>query len=500
MSDRFARLRALDPLVPLTFLVSLLVYLPHGFDGELTRDLGVYTYGGQQFAEGVAPYVAILNRAGPLAHLIPGIGAWVSRQVGVDDLLGMRVMFMLIAAATVAATYLLVRDVLRSRLGGLVGAAMLLSLHGFLIYATYGPREKTPLVLFTTLALLAVVHRRWATAGCFIALATLTWQPVLFSALVGAGVAALLQPERRFRSLVRIAVGGLVPTAITVGAYAAIGELQTFLNDFLLINAQYTKQVSFSDAPGAISSMMVDLYGWTLWPFLAGLLVQLGLGFVALRSAGRREPRAAAQVGMAAFTLVALLWAFKAFNGWPDCFFMFPVGAVGLGALAVMIAERLSLRVALAATLAWSLAVVGISLHYSIATRDTGLRAQRSDVAAVVRLLPPGARILSVQAPQPLVLSHERNLSVFQLFGNGIDDYVDATYPGGLKGYARWIGEQAPAVIAIGNEGDAPTWLFPTMDGTYTKVGRSPGWSWWVRVDLGNDTVHAIHDALRTGA
>ena len=51
----------------------MVVYTLRGFHGVLTRDLGVYSYAGQQVADGVPPYLGSLNRAGPLAHVLPGL-------------------------------------------------------------------------------------------------------------------------------------------------------------------------------------------------------------------------------------------------------------------------------------------------------------------------------------------------------------------------------------------------------------------------------------------
>ena len=86
-----------DWLVYILGIVAVIVYVLHGFDGYLNRDRAIYSYAGQQVAEGVPPYLGILNRAGPLAHVIPGIGViatrrWVRRssryQAGVHDLRG----------------------------------------------------------------------------------------------------------------------------------------------------------------------------------------------------------------------------------------------------------------------------------------------------------------------------------------------------------------------------------------------------------------------------
>ena len=187
-----AHLARVDPLIPLLCGVATVLYVLHGFDGYLSRDLGDYAYGGEQVADGVPPYVAVVNRAGPLAHLIPGVGAVLSRWMGVDEVVGMRVFLMLFAVAGIAVTYLLGRDVFRSRLAGVAAAASLLGCQGFIAYASDGPREKTSMVLFLLCAMLAMVHQRWLTVGFCTALATLCWQPVFFVALPGAVTAVLL--------------------------------------------------------------------------------------------------------------------------------------------------------------------------------------------------------------------------------------------------------------------------------------------------------------------
>ena len=70
-------------------------------------------------------------------------------------------------------------------------------------------------------------------------------------------------------------------------------------------------------------------------------------------------------------------------------------------------------------------------MRFSVVSRDDTLVAQRADVDHVMALLPADATMLTVEAPQPLVLAHKRNLSRFQLFGNGLIDYLEATWPGG---------------------------------------------------------------------
>ena len=487
--------RRWDPLAPVTALVALVVLVLQGFDGAMIRDIGVYSYGGQQVADGVPPYVAIVNRAGPLAHLVPGIGAWVADRVGVLDVHGMRILFALLSAAAVAAAYLLARDLFRSRAAGVAGAAALLTLHDFVFFATNGPREKTTMLLLALLALLAVAHRRWASAGVLVSLATLTWQPVLFALLPAVLVAAVLQRRGRTTSVARVLVGGLVPLAVTVGAYALAGRWRVFWDCFLLINLHYTRQSTPLDAAHLLRRELVADYGWTLWLIIAGLLLGLVWAVRAALSGDRREAIPATLVATGVFTVGNLLWALKAFNGPPDAFVMFPGVVVGVAGVVPVLRRIVPVRAAVALVAAWAVTAVALTAGYAVAHRDDTLLEQRRDALAVKAILPPGSRWLSQDAPQPLVLAHERNISRYQLYGSGLKRYVRHTWPGGMAGYRRWVAGQRPAVVVVGKDQPMP-WLQVILDNAYRRVGHSPGWSWYARTDLGDPTLVRIRDVL----
>jgi hypothetical protein len=487
-----------DPLVVVCCLVAGAVYVLHGFDGPLTRDPGVYSYGGQLVAAGVPPYAGIFNRAGPLATLIPGIGVVAARATGIDDILGMRILFLLISVACVGLAYLAGRELFRSRLAGLATAGALLSFHGFIQYASYGPREKTAMVLFLLATLLAITGRRWWWTGFFIALATLTWQPVFFVGLAAAVAAVLVGEPRggRLRALLGVTVGGLVPTAVTVAAYAVVGDLRLFMDDFLLVNARYTSQSGFvTDVSTSWHNLAVG-YGASLWLLLGGLVVLPVIAFVRLlRKSDRRDPRTGAVVGAAVATVVGFVWSLRAFNDWPDAFVLLPVAALGVGGVIGALAERTSRRTVVAATAILASISIVIALTYSIGRRDDRLTHQRESVATALRVL-PHAHIMSIEAPQPLVLAHQRNGSLYQLFGNGTTNYLDKTWPGGITGYARWVARQAPMFIAVGDL--PPEWLTVILDQSYRRVGRAPGWVWYLRIGVGHQTFRTLREAFRS--
>ncbi len=491
------RLASVDPWLAACCVTALGVYLLHGFDGQLDRDPAIYAYGGQQLAEGVPPYVAIANRAGPLAHVIPGPGVIVSRAVGVDDLLGMRVLFMLISVACIGLAYVTGRDLFRSRLAGVVTAAALLSFHGFIEYATYGPREKTAMVLFLLAALLAMTHQRWLTTGVLISLATLTWQPVFFALMAGVVVAILLgvAAGHRLRALGRVVVGGLAPVLLTLGTFAALGEVPVLLDSFLFINAQYTEQAPLLRAPARSWDSLVEGYGASWWLLLVGLLALLVLGCAAAFGRARREPHNAALVGTAVLALAGIAWTLRAFNNWPDAFLLLPASALGVGALFRFVSARVSPRVALGVAMIVVVATGATAVNYSLTGRDDdGLDDQRRSLAIVMGVL-PDARMLSISAAQPLVLAQQRNASRFQPFGAGMADYIDDTYPGGLAGYGRWVASNEPTVIAYGFR-RVPSWLAPTIERSYERVGAAPGWKWYVRRDVGEAKLEELRREL----
>ncbi len=460
-------------------LVALGVFLLQGFNGALSRDAAVYVYAGQRVADGSLPYVDLVNRVGPLAHAIPGIGVGAARVIGRDEVVGVRALFMLISVACVGATYLLGRTLFRSRIAGLISAACLLSFQGFIHYATSGPREKTAMMLFLILALLAIVHQRWFTTGLLISLATLVWQPVLPAGLVAATVALLLGVPRASwgRAALRVVGGGAAPVVVAVGLYALAGELRTFLDGFLLINAEYTQQSSPLGELGDTWSRLADGYGLSVGLLVAGLVGLAVLGVMALARPTRAEPAQAALIGTAACALVGIAWTLRAFDNWPDTMVLMPTAAIGVGGVALQLLHRLPRPAVVATTALLCAGAVVMAATFAVDNRNDGLLDQRESVNAVLGAH-PDATIFSVEAPTAMVLSEQQNASRFQLYGNGLEDYIDDTWPGGLEGYAAWIEDEAPPLIAVSR---IRPWLAPVLEQGYERIGAAPGWSWYLR-------------------
>jgi hypothetical protein len=263
----------------------------------------------------------------------------------------------------------------------------------------------------------------------------------------------------------------------------------------VLIHARYTQQPGLEASWPQMSKDLGAVYRYSLVVLVVGAVALLA---AAVRAAGSAELRAdRAQrlvVANAVGLVVGGLWCFKAFNGWPDLFFLFPQLVVGIGCLVVLL-RRFPARVAVAGTAAWAVVGAGYCLHYSLTEGTSVLPAQRRSVDVVSSALPADATYVSIEAPQPLVLTHSVDPFPVQMFSQGFDDYVDATWPGGLAGLADDIGAADPTVIAVGTLD--PTWLDPLLHERYVDVGYVPGWHWWINRDVGTATLTRLQEELQ---
>ncbi|MEJ7796178.1 MAG: glycosyltransferase family 39 protein [Nocardioides sp.] len=495
-----ARVRRLDWWGPTLALVGIVIFLLHGFGGLLTRDLALYAYGGQQFAEGVPPYVGVLNRAGPLAHMVPGFGAMIARVLGTDDLLTMRVLMMALSVVAVWLTYLLGRDAFRSRLAGVAAAVTLLTFQGFVTYATGGPREKTTMMLLVVCVLLAVVHRRWAWAGAAVALATLTWQPafVVGTIAVVAAVLVGLPGRKKIVGLLWFTVGGVLATAAMISYFVAVDELDAFFEGFLFLNATSTRQMGLIEYLGYAPAALAGGFGWSWGLILGGLLATVVLAVRAWRGGEREEPAGAALIATGAATLAYLVWSLYVFNGWADAVVVLPLAALGLGGLLHMAASWFDAATATRIVAAYAVVALVATGVDTWLTRPDELGPMRAETEAMLAAAGPRVTVLSVGAPQPLVFGQLKNPLQHQMFIGGLGEYLDETWPGGLEAMAAVARRDKPTYITM----DHPEWygwLRPVLLEHYREIGTTLDFTWYVERSVGEEQISRLTAILDSG-
>jgi hypothetical protein len=230
-----------------------------------------------------------------------------------------------------------------------------------------------------------------------------------------------------------------------------------------------------------------------------GLVALPVLAAFAVRPAWRtRDATPVTMVALGAGWLVGMGWSAKAFNGYLDLFDLLPFAAIGLGGIFAAVLgwarTRVDARVTTAVAIGLAVVLTAFATVTSVTTRSDTLLTQRASVAAALSHAPPGATILSIQAPEALVLAHRQNPTNIQMFTNGFSHYVDDTWPGGLKGYADHIEQTRPDLIAMQN-GLTPQWLSPVLAQDYRRVGRGPTFAWWASTELPKSVRRSIHAA-----
>jgi hypothetical protein len=486
--------------------VALVVYALHGYDGALTRDFGVFTYGGLRISHGSSPYVDIFNSVGPLSDAVPGLAIWVGHLVGADPIFSARLLESVISALCCALLCVLARDVLGVRAAGFVAPAVFLTFPEFLELASDGPRDKTTMVVFLLGCLVLLVRRRWFAAGACAALATLTWQPVLAVAAAALVAAVLLDREERRRSiLVKFLAGGLVPSLVTVGYFLGVGALRTALDGFIVINAGYTTQPSLLTDFGRIETIMWTGYGWSLPLAIGGLVALVVIGASAV-PASRRPTYSAQARGLvicAAGGLAGAVWTTLVVNGAADLFVVLPLAALGVAATVVLLVERVPQGVGRSAVVAVVSGSVLAATVVAVSTRDDRLDLQRADVAAVLATEPTNATVLSLSAPEVLALSGRTDPTPYQIMTWTQERYLSARYPGGLAGFLRTLVSSHPTLVAVGNSADV-RFARPWLDTDYWRIpGDQAGWHWYLdrtagpaalaRTELAHDAVLAAY-------
>ena len=334
---RAPRWGTVDPLGPLLAVAAFTIFALYGFQGFLSRDSALYAYSALQLAEGVPPYVSVLNRVGPLAHLVPWLGVAPARLVGVEELTGMRVVIALLSAGGVWALYLLGRDLHGSRITGAVVASSLLTFMGVLTMAASGPRDKPIMLALLTLTLLALVRRSWLAAGVFTALTTLTWQPgFLAAAAVAVVILATLRGAALRNALVRYTVGGAVPTGLCLLGFWLAGALDEFFSSVFILSVKYTGFFPFTHGAGQNTRQLIHGFGPGFWVLVVGLAATLAAAVLAVVARLRHRqsllaPQWVDRLALGLGCVAGLVLSLRTFNSWPDAFVLLPFAALGAG-------------------------------------------------------------------------------------------------------------------------------------------------------------------------
>ena len=513
---RSPRTRKALALLLVLFLAAV-VYYGHSFEGALSRDNAIYLYSGQRMAEGIPPYVSIFDHKGPLAPMLVGVGVVLSKYLGATDITAVRAVFFLIGCLAVVSTYLLGSSLFKSQRAGLFTALTFLGFFGFARYAVSSPEAKTPMVLFEVLCLLFASQRRWALAGLCGSLAALVWQPMAVYSLVVLVLAATQKDEPRLGASARAVAGAGLPVAATGAYFYFQGALDELVNGSILFNARYLDREQLLSTAEFFAPVKAIFQGYDtiLVPIVVGaMLAAVVIGLVTLGSVHLLRKAYSGPSGRpmrkGAFAPIFLslpfpvLWSLMDFQGYPDFYVFIPYVAVGFGGFLGFVVGRIGARGALLPggtrllTVGLSAALTAVAVLGSLVVVDPArgvssldteerppgpndLDYQRQAASKVQERFGEDAKVVSIGAPQLLVLLHKTNPNPYAFIIRGIDDQIAVETPGGFEGWIEDLEAYDPDVIAFGRtSGTHSPMLLDWLESRYEREKIGP-WTLYVK-------------------
>ncbi len=448
-------------------VVALLVYAQSRFwNMGSAGDRANWDYIAQVISRGDVPYRDVVNIKSPLSAYIGAAAIVATRPFGIRDVYAIRFMYILLAALTVAFTFLVALDYFASYRLALLAASIMLAFGAFLRLNGGGIQPKTPMILFGLVTLWAIIKDRPFTAGVFGMLSALSWQPGLL--FVGAAGLAFSHYLTRWRDgkVFKLIAGAAIPLVIQLGYFWATGALK----DFYLWNIHFNATIygprgvrTISSFFNRIGKMLSGTYrDGRFYFYLSAIGLLLALWQEAKQARLAKLLDAAPRHAVIIAPIVYFLFCMIDIQGGADLIPLLPFVAIFAALAVVYLLEGVALLLARvrpsansAAIEAWGSALIlAIILVISIgnsllAKRDQSLKAQDAEVAQMVSYLQPGDKLYVHGQTEILVLSGLTNASKYYLLDRGKDEYLDRILAGGFAGWLQTLKEERPKIVVL---------------------------------------------------
>ena len=455
-------------VIVIGFLLGAAVMLFYNpFSQPETGDPALYDYMAQCIVRGQIPYRDVVDGKAPGSLYLSAAAMVISKTVGLRDIIGVRLMNVLLVGLLSASIYAVVEAYLRDRIAAFIAFLIPLMSTPFAVLMMGGTQPKLAMVLFGILTLLLIAKDRPMWAGACSMLSCLCWQPgLMFTGVALLMFSRYLTSWRDQRAL-KVMLGAAIPlAAVLVYFYSrgALGDLWSWT-----INYNYTTygpkmMRSFAEAVSHIWETITDVFRSDV---ILVILSAVGIALffverIRAKLAGR-EALGSPDLFMDALLIppaVYLGFCLISFQGPDDLIPLFPFVGIFAGLViskaAGWVASSLRTRWAGAVLIvapACILALVLVRAATYKGQSGSTLQDQEQAFAIVAELLGTGDKIYAHRGSELLVLINRPNLNKYVLFDRGKDDYVDARMPGGFKAVLDEMESQAPKIVSISHLG-----------------------------------------------
>jgi len=486
----------------LIFFIIVAIYVQTRFWTQPSiGDRANWDYMAQVIARGGVPYRDVVNIKSPFSAYIGAAAIVAMQPFKVRDVLAIRIIFILLAALTVAVTFLVVRAYFDDFRAALLAATIMVGFHAFVALNGGGIQPKTPMILFGLFTLYAIACEHPLIAGVMGMLSALSWQPgLLFVGVAGLAFSRYLTSWRDMKA-VKLIAGAFIPLCIALGYFWISGALRDLYAWTIDFNARIyapTEARSLADFFEHLSKLVFGNYqDARIYFYLAiagviGTLLKEALGKERRRrflERARGHAIVVAAITYFAFCMIDI-------QGAPDLIPLLPFVAA-FAAIAIMFIIRQEANLILrlwpkldraAIENFTTVAVVGVILV--IGLRGTlsreiefpTLHDQDVDVQSIVSNLQPGDKIFVHGRTEILELSGLTNASKHFLLDRGKDRYLDIVEPGGFDGWLQRLKADRPKVVVLDRPAkvdrlaDLEAWVKQDYELRHTRI-----FDYWIR-------------------
>lgn len=455
-------------VIVIAFLLGAAVMLFYDpFSHPEAGDPALYDYMAQCIVRGQIPYRDVVDGKAPGSLYVSAAAMVISKTVGLRDIIGVRLMNVLLVGLLSALTYAAVEAYLRDRIAAFIAFLIPLMSTPFALLMMGGTQPKLAMALFGILTLLLIAKDRPMWAGACSMLSCLCWQP----GLMFTGVAFLMFSRYltgwRDRRALKVMLGAAIPlAAVLVYFYSrgALGDLWSWTITYNYTTYGPKLMRGFAEAVSRVWETITDVFRRDVVLVILSA-VGITLFFVERIRAKfeRREALGSPELFKDALLIppaVYLGFCLISFQGPDDLIPLFPFVGIFAGLVISKAARgvasswrtRWAGRVLIVAPVFILVLAVVRAAAYRVQSGST-LQDQEKEFAIVADLLGTGDKIYAHRGSELLVLLDRSNLNKYVLFDRGKDDYVDARMPGGFKAVLDEMESQAPKIVSISHLG-----------------------------------------------
>jgi hypothetical protein len=441
-----------------------------GFKQAEIGDSAIWDYMAQSILRGQIPYRDVVEIKLPASAYLGAVAMWIAKGCGVRDIVGVRILDLILIGTLAATSYTVAELYLHSRMTAMMSFLLPLLSERFMDWTSGGTEPKLCMVLFGMLSLVLVAQDRPFLAGFASMLSCLCWQPGLLFTGAAFLVFSRYLTSWRDRRATKVLAGAVLPLAILLVYFYRAGALQ----DLWTWTISYTYHVYAPEGTRSLPDGLAHIWRVTIRVLGAGaVLLVLGaigfLGFLYTRIVAEIRNRRASyppsdflKDGILIAPAVYFVFCLIDFKGGPYLIPLIPFG----GIFTAWLVEKVSGMVPTirsgrqtkeprVPSFGWQALVLAavFVLAFAIAAkqgnRGPGLREQMHKFESLAGMLGPDDKIYVHGSTEILVLLDKANLNPYIFLDSGKDDYLAARTNGGFKSIVDGMETQAPKLVAL---------------------------------------------------